>query len=279
MPQRSVVTPDYFATVGTPLIRGRFFTSADRPGTEPVAIVGETMARVAWPGEDAIGRCLYIGKPDSVPCSRVVGVVKDVRPQAVQRTQPLQYYVVLGQFAQHAQDLVVRPAGDPARLIPALRRAIRAMSPSPEIPTFRSLQEAIEPQVRPWRVGAAMFGLFAALALAMAALGMYSVMAYLVAQRAHEIGVRAALGARAPNIAALVLRGSIGTTAFGVAIGGLFALGGGRYLQPLLFQTSANDPMVFGAVAMVMLGAAVVAGLLPAARAWRVDPVEALRAD
>jgi len=143
----------------------------------------------------------------------------------------------------------------------------------------RYLQESIDPMVRPWKLGATMFTLLGVLALVVAAVGLYSVMSYLVAQRTQEIGVRIALGARSSNIVSLILRGSVGMAAAGLVIGTVITLATGRFIQPLLFETSAKDPMVLGAVAAVLLVVAIAASVVPALRAKRVDPIAALKAD
>ena len=274
----TAASEDYFATIGTKLRRGRLFTASDHEGTEPVAIVNESMAQVVWPRKEALDQCIYLGKRDSVPCARVVGIVQDVRPQLTQAKRLFQYYIPVGQ-RPGVQDMVIRPVRSKAALMGPLRATIRRLYPSEEDPYFFDYQTFIDPQVRPWRVGTAMFALFAGLALLVAAVGLYSVMAYLVAQRTREIGVRIALGAAVRDIRVLVLRSSVGLALGGLALGTVLALLAGPLLEPLLFNTSAHDPLVFAAVAVAMAGVALLAGLAPASRAARVDPVEALRAE
>jgi predicted permease len=281
-PNISAVTEDYFETVGTRVLRGRAFTAADRAGSEPVALVNETMAKTLWPGREAIGDCLFTGpgRNDTSICSRIVGIVADARRYNLREEPAMHYYIPLGQErGMCCGVLVIRPRGDATALIPAVRRMMQALDPSISYVSVRTLQESVVPQIRPWRLGASMFGLMGVLALVVAAVGLYSVMSYLVAQRAREIGVRIALGARGGDIVALVLRNSIGMAALGVAIGIALALWAGRFIAPLLFDTSPNDPVVIGGVAAILLAVAVLASVLPAMRAMRVDPMEALRAE
>lgn len=278
-PYVQAVTSDYFRTVGTRTISGRVFTPADRDGSEPVAIVSETMARTLWPGADPIGSCLHIGSDDP-PCSRIVGVVHDTHRDALREDPAMQYYVPFGQERGiGGTSLLARPRGDPAAAIEALRAEVRAIDPTLSFIHVSTLQERIDPQVRPWRLGATMFGIFGALALLVAAVGLYSVMSYTAAQRAHEMGVRMALGAEARDILRLILRAGVGTAALGVAIGAVLAWIGGRYVEELLFGTSARNGTVFLGVAFFLLVVSVAASLIPARRATRVDPVVALRAE
>ncbi len=276
-PDVSAVSDDYFRTVGTRLVRGRLFTGRDRAGSEPVAVVGETMARVLWPGERALGQCLLLGMKPA--CTRVVGVVQDVR-RGVRAEPVMHYYLPLEQQTRlSGPDLLVRPRGSVRAAIPALRARLRRIDPTVLFVDASTLQEAIAPEIRSWRVGALMFSLFALLAVVVASLGMFSVVAYLVEQRRHEIGVRVALGAGAEHVVGLVLRGAVGATCVGVMLGAVLALAGGRLVEPLLFQTSARDPVVLALVAGILLVAACAASMIPALRARRVDPVRALRSE
>ena len=277
-PYFSAVTPGYFATAGTRLLRGRCVTAADRRGAEPVAVVSATMARVLWPRGDALGRCLHVGA-DTAPCARIVGVVEDVHRFRLREEPAMQYYVPIEQFPDHEGTTMVRAAGDPAALRPAIERHVRRLDPSVRYVTVRLLQDSVSQQMRPWRLGASHFGLFGGLALVVAATGLYSVMAYATASRTHEIGVRLALGAGPADVRRLVLRSGLALAALGVTLGVLGALAGGRWAAPLLFDVSPRDPAVLGAVALVLLAVALLACLAPAWRAARVAPAEALRVE
>jgi predicted permease len=278
-PYIQAVTGGYFETVGTELLAGRAFTPDDRDGSEPVAIISETMAHTLWPDADPLGACMYIGS-DEPPCSRIVGIVRDTRRDELREEPAMQYYVPFGQERGiGGTTLLVRPRRDARSAIAAMREEMRAVDPTLGYIDVATLQERIDPQVRPWRLGATMFGIFGALALLVAAVGLYSVMSYTAAQRNHEMGVRMALGAEVIDILRLILRSGMWTAVAGVAIGSLIALAGGRFVEPLLFETSARDGTVFGAVALCLLAVALVASVVPAWRATRVDPVVALRAE
>ena len=278
-PYISAVTADYFKTVGTRILRGRSFTDADRGGREPVAIVNETMARVLWPGEDAIGKCLSI---DEVPgCARIVGVAENARRFALKEEAAMQYYIPKG-FERNiaGMAMLVRPTPEMAGRLPELiRREVQRLNSTVGYIDVKTMQERLDPQVRPWRLGATMFVIFGVLALLIAGIGLYSVMAYAVAQRRLEFGIRAALGARAGELVALVLRQAVVLAVTGLAIGITLALVGGRSLAPLLFDTSPRDPAIFAGVTVTLLAVALLAGVLPAARARRVNPADALRSE
>ncbi|HTE48184.1 MAG TPA: ADOP family duplicated permease, partial [Gemmatimonadaceae bacterium] len=286
----SAVSGDYFATLGMAVRRGRSFTSSDHSGTSLVAIVGETMAKAVWPGEDPIGKCLIIGdakprvklvdghvvtQPAASPptCSSVVGVVGDVHRGSVREPATMQYYIPLGQEVGFGgSELVVRPRGSVADGMLALQHAMAAM-PEFSYTRIATIQTAIDPEFRPWQLGAAMFGVFGVLALVIASVGLYSVIAYLVADRTRELGVRLALGATSGRIVREVVSRGVATTAGGVVVGVAIAIVAGRFVQPLLFDVSARSPVIFGAVAALVIGIGVVASWAPARRASRVDPV------
>jgi predicted permease len=282
-PYVSAVTADYFATLGVALKQGRVFTMADRAGSAPVAIVGETMAKGVWPGADPIGKCLMIGdrRPAAPPppCSTVVGVVADVHRESVREPATMQYYIPVGQERGFGGSvLVVRPRIPMLDARAALKQAMASM-PEFSFTKIQTIQESVDPEYRPWKLGAAMFGVFGLLALIVAGVGLYSVVAYLVTDRTRELGVRLALGATGARVVRDVVGRGVATAALGVLVGVIVALWLGRFVQPLLFNISARDPAVFAAVAVVVLSIAVFASWGPARRAGRVDPVIALRAD
>jgi len=274
------VTPEYFATAGTRVVRGRGFTSADRDGAARAAIVSETMAKLIWPGEDAIGKCIKIGS-DTAPCSTVVGVARDARRQSLEATPVMQYYVPLEQHQYRVSGLavLVRTAADPSTFTWRVRRTIATILPDLPFVEVRPLQALVDPEIQPWRIGAGVFAAFGLLALVIASVGLYGVIGYEVAQRTHEFGVRAALGASSERIIGLVLRRGVGLALIGIIIGGVIARAGARSLEPLLFETSATDPFVFVLVLSVLLIVAVAACAVPARHAASVDPASALRAE
>ncbi len=282
-PNMSAIAPDYFETVGARLLEGRTFTANDREGSDPVAIVSRAMARTFWHRDHVVGECLYwsTSKDSLTTCSRIVGVVADAHAWGLKELPALNYYIPFGQERGiGGTALLVRPVpGREAQANRAVRALLLSIDPSISFVGIGSMQDAIDPQVRPWRLGAAVFTLMGVLALVVAAVGLYSVMSYLVAQRTREIGVRMALGAQARSIVLLVLRNSVSMAAVGVAIGLVIVLWAGRFIAPLLFDTSPRDAGVLLGGAATLLAVSVLASAVPALRAKRVNPIEALRSD
>jgi putative ABC transport system permease protein len=278
-PYISAVSDGYFETVGTRLLRGRTVTASDGPESEPVAIVNTTMAKLLWSHDNPIGKCLIVGSP-TAPCARVVGIVEDAHRETLHEPPAMQYYIPFGQERGFGGTVaLVRPHGRLTSLVLPLRRTLSGLDGLLESVNVVPLEDHFDALVRPWRLGATMFSLGGGLALLVAGLGLYSVLSYLVVQRTHEIGVRMALGAGGRQIMALVLRDSLLTASVGIALGVAAAWYAGRYLEGLLFETSAHDPGVLVAAALTLLSAATAAALLPALRARRVDPMRAPSAE
>jgi putative ABC transport system permease protein len=271
-------SPDYFATVGTHVVRGRGIEATDRPGTPRIAVVSEGMARALWPGRDAIGECFRIG-PGDVPCTTVVGIAEDMRVRTLTDDREFTYYIPIAQYGEPTLSLFLRLAGDPADAADGIRRQLQPLMPGGWYVAAQPLRGLIDPRFKSWEFGATMFLAFGGLALALAAIGLYSVIAYNVAQRRQEIGVRIALGATQADIVRLVVGGGIRLVIGGIAIGGAIAVWAGRAMEPLLFRQSATDPIVFGSVGVLLLGVALCATALPALSAARVDPQLVLRAE
>jgi predicted permease len=280
-PFLEAVSSGYFATVGVQLLRGRLFEPSDHAGTEPVAIVNETMAHTLWPNADAVGKCLWTDFSTNAPCFRVVGIVEDAHRYRLREQPAMQYYIPFGQEQRIGGTLLlVRPRGaNPSALIQPLRRALHDVDPTVLRLDIELLQDKLDPQFRPWRLGATLIGVFGALALLIAAVGLYSLIAYMVASRVHELGVRLALGASAFNVLGLVLRRGLLLGGGGLALGVLLSLFIAPRIQQLLFRTSPHDPVIYAAVVAVLLAAAVLASLIPARRAARVDPAAVLRSE
>lgn len=278
-PYMSAISPGYFATLGTPVLRGRVFGPGEGAGTDPVVVVSRTTADALWPGSDPLGRCVYMATAPDAPCSRVVGVVADLRRFRIVEDAAFQFYVPLGQQPtwMSGVTLLARTSVRPDVMGEPLRRVLYGLEPSLRFVNMQPFSEYLEPQRRPWKLGATLFALCGVLALVIAALGLYSVIAYLVLHRRHEIGVRMALGAGRNDVMRMVLRQSLLLTGAGVIIGVVAALLAAPHVEPLLFETSAVDPAVFAVVAATLVAAAVAAGMLPAWRASRVQPTEALR--
>ncbi len=275
----SAVGDGYFTTMGTAIRRGRSFTAMDGAHSEPVVIVNEAMARALWPHEDPLTKCLIIASREA-PCARVVGVAADLHRTGLREAPSMQTYVPIGQERGFGGIwLMVRPRGEASPGWPALREALQKADPAIRSIDVRVLSQGLDREMRPLRLGMIAFGLSAALALIVAALGLYGIMAHAVAWRRHEIGVRLALGAPRRSVAALVVgRGTLLAT-IGMFAGLVVALAARNWVEPQLFDTSATDPIVLLAVIVVLEATALLAGWLPARRAMGVSPIEALRAE
>ena len=278
-PYVSAVTSDYFTAVGTRLLRGRTFLPTEGDGTEPVTIVNETMARTLWPQQDALGKCMRIGA-DTAPCAQVVGIVEEARRYGLKEDPAMQYYIPYGQERGFGGSvLMIRPRGMPKEFAATAIKAVEAMDASIDRVTAWPIRDKIDPLLRPWKLGATVFTLGGVLALLVAALGLYSVMSYSVAQRTHEMGVRIALGARTRSIVGMILRQGMALATIGIGGGILVAIAAGSRLRSLLFDTSPHDVTIIGSAAGVLLLAAMAASVWPALRAGRVDPMRALKSD
>jgi putative ABC transport system permease protein len=273
----------YFATMGTGIVRGRGILATDREGTPIVAVVSEEMARAIWPAEDAIGKQFRLPGKD-MPLITVVGVAEDMRAGRLRGKPEMWYYLPAEQYNVLFKEplslqVLVRVAGRADDHLEGIRRALQPQMPGEGYVTTLAMRSILAPEQRSWEFGATMFAVFGALALVLAAIGLYSVIAYGVAQRSHELGVRIALGASVRDVVTMVLRQGLAFALAGIVIGGVAALWAGRFVEPLLFEQTAKDPAVFGAVALVLVIVAVAATLRPAIRATRVDPTITLRAD
>jgi predicted permease len=270
----SPVGADYFATMGTRLLRGRPITDADRAGSGPVVVVSQSAAQRIWAGADPMGRCIKLGGES--PCMTVVGVAQDIR--ASFNDEPaLQMYVSIAQQPQPETRLFIRTRGDAANSAEPVRRALQQLMPGAAYVDAQPLEDVVAEEFRSWRLGATMFTIFGILALVVAAVGLYSVVAYDVSQRTQELGVRVALGASAGAVIRLVLAEGVRVVALGFVLGALVALAFSTRVTPLLYHTSGKDPLAYAGVVAVLLAVALVASLAPALRASRVDPNVALR--
>jgi putative ABC transport system permease protein len=270
--------PTYFETMGTRIVRGRGIVSGDGPGAEKVIVVSQSMAGRLWPSKDPLGQCVRLGA-ESAPCRVVVGVAEDVKHGEFGADAPMLYYVPIMQ-SLHAQGwFFVRTRGPAVSQTDAIRRELQSIIPPPSFVTVTPLTASVVDAERSWRLGATMFTAFGGLALAVAAIGLYGLIAYGVAQRAHEIGVRIALGARPVGVAGMVVRQGVSLVLIGTSIGFVGALAASPWVGPLLFNESPRDPAVFGTVAATVVLVAVAATAIPARRAAVLDPLTALRAD
>jgi len=277
------VSPGFLPTLGARLLRGRDLAATDLPGSPAVAVISEKLARRAWPGEDPIGRRLRMGRKGD-DWLTVVGVAAELRyrrlvadPQISPEDPDL--YLPLAQKPAADLGLLVRTAASPGALATTLRRELTALDRNIPLYAMAPMEELAAAQTARSRVSAFLMGAFGALALLLAGLGVYGVISYSVAQRGHEIGVRMALGARRGEVFRLVLVQALGLTAVGMALGLAGALALTRFLAGQLYGLSPTDPSTYAAVALLLAGAALAAGWLPAHRATRVDPLVALRHD
>ena len=268
----------YFGALGMAVRRGRGFDERDRVGSAPVAVINEAMARRFWPSEDPIGRCVQLMTRPSPPCMEIVGVVADAKQWRLgEQAEPLLYRPV----AQHRYDqtmyVFVRAHGAPGRLASAVQREIGAMHVRPAMVRLAPMQELVWREARAWRQPATLYGLMGVLALLLAAVGLYAVMAYTVSQRTREIGVRMALGAPRNRVVTMILGDGLRIVAAGLAVGLLLAGALSRSLAARLHEVTPHDPVTFGGVALVLAAVALAACFVPAYRASHVDPLQALR--
>jgi len=274
----NAVGPDYFATMGTQLVRGRGISDQDAAGAPGAMVVSAAMAGVLWPGREAIGQCVHV-RFETAPCAYVVGIAENIHSQRLGEDPAFTYYLSSAQWDPENGGLFVRMAGPARQLAETVRRRLQEIMPGASYVTVVPFAEVLGRQTRSWQLGATMFLAFGALAVVVAAIGLYSVLAYNVAQRTHELGVRAALGADQRSLIGMVVREALAFGAAGIAIGALIALACGRWLGPLLFQESPRDPLVFGGTAVLLIGIATLASFVPSRRAAAVDPVVALRTE
>ena len=270
---------DYFRTMHIPLISGRTFTASDTRGSAPVIIINQTLAKRFFPNENPIGKRIQPGISDTgdTVMREIVGVVGDVRHRRLWRAPDPETYAPYDQVAIGGMTIVVRGDADPQALIPMIRIEVKRMDSELPLYNVRTLEDYVAGSVAQRRFTALLLGIFAAVAMLLAAVGMYGVISYGVAQRTHEIGVRIALGAESADVLRLVVGQGLRLTLLGVALGCLGALGASRFLSGLLFGVAGDDPVTFGAVATMFLAVALVACYVPARRAMRVDPLVALR--
>jgi putative ABC transport system permease protein len=271
-----VVTAGYLETIGIPVVRGRGVTDADREGTAPVVVISESMARKYWPGEDPIGRRLKIGDKEWVT---VVGVCGDIiHDWFIRRNTPTMYRP----FVQSPSDyfsIVVRTAGDPTGAAAGVRAALLRADPDQPVFDMMTMRRQLSERTIGLQYLASIMGTFAILALILAAVGLYAVIAYFVAQRRHEIGLRMALGATGADVVRLTIGQAFKLTIVGTAIGFALSLALARLMETALLGIATSDAKVFAAFAGVLMAAALLAGYIPARRAASIDPMVALRAE
>jgi putative ABC transport system permease protein len=276
------ISADYFTAIGIPLKQGRFFDEGDNEQSMPVAIINETMEREFWPGENALGKRFNYGGPNSTdPWITIVGVVGDIRQMGTEAPVKAEVYMPYQQVARQPwfapRDLVISTTVPPMSLASAVINKVHEVDPDQPVSKIRTMKEALGEEFGQRETGTTLLGVFAALAMLLAAIGLYGVLSYFVSQHIPEFGVRMALGAESRDILLLVVKRGMGLALVGLAIGLAASLTLTRLMQSLLFEVSANDPTVFAWIALLLAAVAFAACVIPALRATKVDPMAALR--
>jgi predicted permease len=273
-----VGSPSYFAVTGTRLLAGRGFEPTDRAGTTPVAVISQRMADIIWPGENALGKQFVI---DQAPPFTVVGIAENMRARLIDETDEIWWYMPYEQHLRRNGEpqLFVRVDGDPSRSVDAIRQRLISVMPAGTYVNVTPLETIVRRQARSWELGAKMFVGFASIALLLAAIGLYSVVAYAVAERMRELGVRIALGASGADVMRLVLAHGARFAFAGVVAGGLVAIWASGRIEPLLFNQTARDPLIMAGAAALLIAVAVLASARPALSASKVNPSQVLKSD
>ena len=272
------VTPEYFKVLQAPLIRGRYFAEDDEPGRQPVVIVDETTARTFWPDRDPIGRRLSIrGAAANPPWSTVVGVIADIKNDGLDQSGSPHIYSPIYQVLRSNLSVTVRTSLSATSLEPLIRREIQAVDPDLPVFNIRTMNEVIDGSLASRRFAAELVGVFAVVALLLASVGIYGLLAYMVGQRAHEIGVRMALGAMPSTIGKMIVSRGAGLAGIGVAAGLILSGIMAPLISRLLYGVRPIDPEVFIAVPLILMVVVLLASYIPARRAARVNPIVALR--
>jgi putative ABC transport system permease protein len=271
------VTPGYRRALDAPLLRGRDLNQFDKADAAPVALVNNSMAMRNWPAEDPIGKKITFAVSGRVVTSEIVGVVGDVRPNGLDSSPRLEIYLPYAQSPDSLVTWIVRTSGDPLKELTAIKEKIREENPTQAFLSIATMDQQVERTITQRRFNLMLLGSFAALALALAAVGLYGLISYTTAQRTHEIGIRMALGAQTGDVMRLVIGQGIKLALIGALIGMGGALAVTRLMRSLLFGVSAIDPLTFAVVAASLTLVALVACWLPARRATKVDPLTALK--
>jgi predicted permease len=270
-----VVSDGYFGALGIPLKAGREFIGSDRSSTEPVVVVNETLARTLWPGQDAVGQMMTTDGG-----RRVVGVVGDVHHGGPERLGGSEMYLPMRQTGDYAaMKLVVRTALPPSSLAASIKTALRPIDPNLPVTEFQTLQGLVDKVVSPRRFLVILLSGFAGFAVLLASLGIYALISYSVNQRTKEIGIRMALGANPWLVRRGVLTKTLRLALAGVALGTLGSFALNKWIESLLFGTTPTNPAVFSGVSLLLCAVALVAAYVPARRASRIDPLQALRTE
>jgi hypothetical protein len=272
----NAVSPSYFSTVGTRIVQGRAFTEGDSAGAEPVAVVSAPMAGRLWPNKNAIGQCLVFNEA-AQDCIRIVGIAEGTRHWSYQRDAMLDYYVPLSQVHASSVNVLVRTTREASAVKESVRRRLQPSMPAGVVLKVASMQDGLDKAAAPWRVGATLLSIFAALAFVIAVLGVYATTSYDLTERQHEIGIRLALGATRADLARSAVMRGLGIAVLGVAMGTVLSLVVSSVLSTLLFGVSSRDPETFVTAVAAITLASLAALATPALRAARADPSNILR--
>jgi putative ABC transport system permease protein len=276
-------TTDIFRAMGITVVRGRTFGPDDVEGSPPVTVVSEALAREFWPGQDPLGKRIHLSGP--MPWMTVVGVARDVRPEALSEAPRPTYYLLTPQFARMAgfadqsMTLVLRTDGDPSGLVNAARGVIRELDPELALSNVQTLEAVVMSSVARPRFAASVLGAFGLSALVLAVVGVYGVLSSVMTRRRRELAVRIALGAHPRAVSWLVIGSGMRLAAAGVVVGLTVAVAGSRVLAALLYEVSPTDPAILVVVGAILLTAAGAASWFPARRATTVSPAEVLRGE
>jgi predicted permease len=275
------VTPDFFETLGMPVLRGRAIAETDQPGATKVLVINQALAKKFFPNGDAVGQWLALGWGEDTTgeTRQIVGVVGDVRSSALADAPEPTVYVPIMQVPYTNLSILVRTNASPASLAPSLRAIVRELDHDVPVYSVQTMEERVTSSIGSQRFYATLIAIFAAVALVLSAVGLYGVIAYAVSQRTHELGVRVALGATGDRITRMVVGEGLRLTAAGAILGIAGSLLAGRLIATLLFGVTAVDPMTLAGVITVLAIVATLASWLPARRAARVDPLIAIRGD
>jgi putative ABC transport system permease protein len=275
--EKREVSPDYFRALQTPLLKGRFFTDADNPDAPPVIIVNQTFAKKFWPDQEPLGKRIVMGGMSDKPnWITVVGVVGDMRHFGLDVDPKPEMYVPFAQDPYFTAIFVIRSTQDTGSLLSWIRREVHAIDPAVPLANVRTLQNVIGDSIAPRKLAVVLLGVFAGVAVLLAAIGIYGVMSFLVVQRTHEIGVRMALGAQRSDVLRLVMGHALRLVLLGAAIGLAIAFVSSRALQAMLYRVGAFDGPTFAGVTLALAAVALLASYIPALRATRADPMIAL---
>jgi putative ABC transport system permease protein len=272
------ISPNYFRTLGVPLIRGRFFDEHDGPDTLPMVLINETMARRFWPNEDAVGKRFKFGDPDpKTPWLTVAGVVGDMRRQGMEKVARCETFLPLAQSPSRGVTLVVHTSTEPAKVAGMVRDAVRELDKSAVLFERSTIADQIGESLSQRRFETLLLGLFSLLALILATVGIYGVVFQSVSQRINELGIRVALGAQKSSLLRMILGEALGMVFLGAMVGGLAAFAISRALSSFLYSVTAADPLTYMVVFLLLSVAAALASAIPARRATNIDPINALR--